>query len=74
MRLVMCDISCSADASSVMSSGAACWMPPISGIMHAGGILKASHSHLLRIHFLLHIPSTVNASTPADGPSPIDLS
>ena len=44
LRLAMCDIACSADASSVMSAPAQSWLPPVIGLIHASGVLKASHT------------------------------
>ena len=45
LRLTMCDIACSADASSVMSTSAQGWLPPATGLIHAGGVLKASPTY-----------------------------
>ena len=45
LRLAMCDIACSADASSEVSASAQSWMPPAVGLIHAGGVLKASPTY-----------------------------
>ena len=47
LRLAKCDIACSADASSLMSAPAQSWLPPAVGLIHAGGVLKASFTHSL---------------------------
>ena len=45
LRLIMCDIACSTDASGVMSASAQSWLPPATGLIHAGGVLKASSTY-----------------------------
>ena len=51
LRLAMCDIACSADASSLMSATAQGWLPPASSLIHAGGVLKASPSSRICAYF-----------------------